>query len=176
MKVLMALSGGVDSSVAAAELLDAGHEVVGITMRLWGGDSDTGCCSIADVDDARRARDVATQHGLRGELALAIAGEALAVWGLSRDVGVRELIDEAYAAAEGLGITAGPAHEQRGDPFRGGCLAAAHGAAICCARARSAAAPSPPACLRAACRTAWRRRPACGAPAGRCGRGRGCGG
>ena len=57
----MALSGGVDSSVAAAELLDAGHEVVGITMRLWGGDSDTGCCSIADVDDARR---VAQQLGI----------------------------------------------------------------------------------------------------------------
>ncbi|MFZ9629820.1 MAG: tRNA 2-thiouridine(34) synthase MnmA [Ilumatobacteraceae bacterium] len=54
MKVLVALSGGVDSSVAAAELLDAGHRVVGITMRLWGGDSDTGCCSVADVDDARR--------------------------------------------------------------------------------------------------------------------------
>ena len=54
MKVLVALSGGVDSSVAAAELIDAGHQVVGITMRLWGGDSDTGCCSVADVDDARR--------------------------------------------------------------------------------------------------------------------------
>ncbi len=54
MKVLVALSGGVDSSVAASELLDAGHEVVGITTRLWGGESDTGCCSIADVDDARR--------------------------------------------------------------------------------------------------------------------------
>src|SRR5215210_842337 len=54
MKVLCALSGGVDSSVAAAELLAAGHEVVGVTMRLWGGHSDTGCCSIADVDDARR--------------------------------------------------------------------------------------------------------------------------
>jgi tRNA-specific 2-thiouridylase len=54
MRVLMALSGGVDSSVAAAELLDAGHEVVGVTMRLWGGESDTGCCSVADVDDARR--------------------------------------------------------------------------------------------------------------------------
>ena len=61
MKVLMALSGGVDSSVAAAELLRAGHEVVGITMRLWGGDSDTGCCSVADVDDARR---VAQQLGI----------------------------------------------------------------------------------------------------------------
>lgn len=61
MKVLVALSGGVDSSVAAAELLAAGHEVVGITMRLWGGESDTGCCSIADVDDARR---VAQQLGI----------------------------------------------------------------------------------------------------------------
>jgi tRNA-uridine 2-sulfurtransferase len=54
VKVLVALSGGVDSSVAAAELIDAGHDVVGITMRLWGGESDTGCCSVADVDDARR--------------------------------------------------------------------------------------------------------------------------
>ncbi|HKA05205.1 MAG TPA: tRNA 2-thiouridine(34) synthase MnmA, partial [Acidimicrobiales bacterium] len=50
----MAMSGGVDSSVAAALLLEAGHEVVGVTMRLWGGASDTGCCSVADVDDARR--------------------------------------------------------------------------------------------------------------------------
>ncbi len=61
MKVLVAMSGGVDSSVAAAELLDRGHEVVGITMRLWGGESDTGCCSVADVDDARR---VAQQLGI----------------------------------------------------------------------------------------------------------------
>lgn len=57
MRVLCAMSGGVDSSVAAAELLAAGHEVVGVTMRLWGGASDTGCCSIADVDDARRVAD-----------------------------------------------------------------------------------------------------------------------
>lgn len=55
MKVLVALSGGVDSSVAAALLVEEGHEVVGATMRLWGGDSDTGCCSVADVEDARRA-------------------------------------------------------------------------------------------------------------------------
>ena len=61
MRVLVALSGGVDSSVAAAQLLDDGHEVVGITMRLWGGESDTGCCSVADVDDARR---VAQQLGI----------------------------------------------------------------------------------------------------------------
>ncbi|HEY2332209.1 MAG TPA: tRNA 2-thiouridine(34) synthase MnmA [Acidimicrobiales bacterium] len=61
MKVLVAMSGGVDSSVAAALLLEQGHEVTGATMRLWGGPSDTGCCSVADVDDARR---VAQQLGI----------------------------------------------------------------------------------------------------------------
>lgn len=57
MRVLVAMSGGVDSSVAAALLLDEGHEVVGVTLKLWGGDSDTGCCSVSDVDDARRVAD-----------------------------------------------------------------------------------------------------------------------
>ncbi|MGZ0218455.1 MAG: MnmA/TRMU family protein, partial [Acidimicrobiales bacterium] len=55
--VMVAMSGGVDSSVAAALLLDAGHEVVGVTMKLWGGPSDTGCCAVSDVDDARRVAD-----------------------------------------------------------------------------------------------------------------------
>jgi tRNA-specific 2-thiouridylase len=55
------MSGGVDSSVAALILRDQGHDVVGVTMRLWGGESDTGCCSVSDVDDARR---VAQQLGL----------------------------------------------------------------------------------------------------------------
>jgi tRNA-specific 2-thiouridylase len=54
MKVLVAMSGGVDSSVAAALLLEDGHQVVGATLKLWGGVSDSGCCSVADVDDARR--------------------------------------------------------------------------------------------------------------------------
>jgi tRNA-specific 2-thiouridylase len=61
VNVLVAMSGGVDSSVAAALLLEADHEVTGCTMRLWGGESDTGCCSVADVDDARR---VAQQLGI----------------------------------------------------------------------------------------------------------------
>ena len=60
-RVLVAMSGGVDSSVAALLARRAGHHVVGVTMRLWGGDSDTGCCSGADVDDARR---VAQQIGI----------------------------------------------------------------------------------------------------------------
>jgi tRNA-specific 2-thiouridylase len=53
-RVLVAMSGGVDSSVAAARLREAGHDVTGITLKLWGGESDSGCCSAADVEDARR--------------------------------------------------------------------------------------------------------------------------
>jgi tRNA-specific 2-thiouridylase len=55
------MSGGVDSSVAAALLVEAGHDVMGATLKLWGGPSDSGCCSVADVDDARR---VAQQLGI----------------------------------------------------------------------------------------------------------------
>jgi tRNA-specific 2-thiouridylase len=63
VNVLVAMSGGVDSSVAAALLLDAGHDVTGVTMKLWGGESDTGCCSVSDVDDARRvARVLGVDH------------------------------------------------------------------------------------------------------------------
>jgi tRNA-specific 2-thiouridylase len=58
---MVAMSGGVDSSVAAARLLRAGHDVVGVTLKLWGGASDSGCCSVADVEDARR---VAGQLGM----------------------------------------------------------------------------------------------------------------
>jgi tRNA-specific 2-thiouridylase len=54
MKVLVAMSGGVDSSVAAAVLRDRGHDVTGVTLKLWGGASDSGCCSVSDVEDARR--------------------------------------------------------------------------------------------------------------------------
>jgi tRNA-specific 2-thiouridylase len=53
-RVMVMMSGGVDSSVAAAVLRDAGHDVTGVTLKLWGGESDSGCCSVSDVEDARR--------------------------------------------------------------------------------------------------------------------------
>jgi tRNA-specific 2-thiouridylase len=60
-RVLVMMSGGVDSSVAAALLQEQGHDVTGVTLKLWGGESDSGCCSVADVEDARR---VAAQLGV----------------------------------------------------------------------------------------------------------------
>ena len=59
----------------------------------------------AAIDDATKARRIATEHGMREELVVAIAGEALAMWGLTRDVGVRDLIDEALALAAELHAT-----------------------------------------------------------------------
>ncbi|MEW5762401.1 MAG: tRNA 2-thiouridine(34) synthase MnmA [Bacillota bacterium] len=55
MRVAVAMSGGVDSSVAAALLKGAGHEVIGITMEIWPpGRENGGCCGLAAVQDARR--------------------------------------------------------------------------------------------------------------------------
>src|SRR5277367_3044483 len=55
-RVVVAMSGGVDSSVAAALTVEAGHEAVGVTLKLQGGEpTGFGCCgSPRDVDDARR--------------------------------------------------------------------------------------------------------------------------
>ena len=60
MKVLVAMSGGVDSSVAAALLQAQGHDVVGVTLQQWPRDDSEeaarhgGCCSLSAVEDARR--------------------------------------------------------------------------------------------------------------------------
>ena len=53
-KALIGMSGGVDSSVAAQLMLDAGFECMGATMRLYDGDlEDSTCCGLDDVEDAR---------------------------------------------------------------------------------------------------------------------------
>lgn len=63
MKILAAMSGGVDSSVAAAMLVQAGHDVTGVHLRLTEQTPAMdgrvhGCCGIADADDARRVAQV----------------------------------------------------------------------------------------------------------------------
>ena len=59
-RIVVAMSGGVDSSVAAALLVESGAETIGVTMRLSAGGSR--CCSLEDADDARR---VAERLGIR---------------------------------------------------------------------------------------------------------------
>ena len=81
MKVAVALSGGVDSSVAAALLVAAGHEVVGITLQQWPREDEAelerhgGCCSLSAVSDARRVAG--------------LLGIPYYVWNLEREFGER---------------------------------------------------------------------------------------
>jgi tRNA-uridine 2-sulfurtransferase len=91
MRVLAAMSGGVDSAVAAARAVDAGHDVTGVHLALSPAPAShrngaRGCCSLEDARDARRAADV--------------LGVPFYVWDVaerfSRDV-VDDFVDE-YAA------------------------------------------------------------------------------
>jgi tRNA-specific 2-thiouridylase len=60
-RVAVAMSGGVDSSVAAALLVEQGYEVIGLMLRLWAGDAATGanrCCSPEDIANAKQVADL----------------------------------------------------------------------------------------------------------------------
>jgi tRNA-specific 2-thiouridylase len=66
-RILVAMSGGLDSTVTAVMLAEEGYEVVGITMKTWdyatsgGGKKETGCCSLDSINDAR---SIAVKHGI----------------------------------------------------------------------------------------------------------------
>jgi len=95
-RVLVAMSGGVDSAVAAALLVAAGHEVAGVHLRLADADAagraGHGCCGLDDAQDARRSAQV--------------LGIPFYVWDLS-ELFAREVV-EPFARAHAAGTTPNP--------------------------------------------------------------------
>lgn len=89
------MSGGVDSAVAAALLVEAGAEVIGITLKLWRGEDQAGaahrldgCCTLSAVEDARRAaRKLGIPHyvlNLQADFEHAVVDDFVAEYGRGR--------------------------------------------------------------------------------------------
>ena len=74
-RVVVAMSGGVDSSVVAAMLKDEGYDVVGVTLQLYDHGAALAkkgaCCAGQDIHDARRVAEAVLQHA---------AGHAVVLW------------------------------------------------------------------------------------------------
>jgi tRNA-specific 2-thiouridylase len=92
MRALVALSGGVDSSVAAALLLEAGHQVEAVTLA-GGGPRTTGCCA-GSLNAARVAEELGIRH-----------------WTIDRSTLFREAVIAPFAAAYAAGLTPNPCVE-----------------------------------------------------------------
>src|SRR5689334_21118185 len=98
MRIAVAMSGGVDSSVAAALLQAQGHEVVGVTLQQWPRDESDeaarhgGCCSLSAVEDARRVAS--------------LLGMPYYCWNLEQEFGERVI--EPFHAAYLAGRTPNP--------------------------------------------------------------------
>jgi tRNA-specific 2-thiouridylase len=93
MKIAVAMSGGVDSSVAAFVLKEQGHEVIGLTMRIWPCGTDAGsgkraCCDPESIASAERvAEELGIRHfklGMRGAFERAVVNEFLVEYASGR--------------------------------------------------------------------------------------------
>ena len=80
-KVVVGMSGGVDSSVAAWLLQQQGYQVIGVTMQIWQDEeefvqeAEGGCCGLSAVEDARRVAQVLGNSILRDEFQERIPGK-----------------------------------------------------------------------------------------------------